>query len=263
MKFRCAMPRRCVRCGARAHLDAHVIIYAPRLSDSFSLEAEHATGRLAVSGHNLHDLPSEQLLSRLPEVPNVPAPGNLPMPYWLCDMCTGAGMISGQIQVNSATGKGACRLLIHNPRRAEEFLIAVGGKSTHDHTELSQRITATAENPWDSLPEVVQHRLAGWYKPEQNEDFVAYIPDRDHSRTEDGMAGIVVSNCRLIYHTQLRHREAKLGEQLKLQLAMSASRGRLRIRSPHWEIKHFTVDREGTAQLRRALTTARFNAVWY
>jgi len=262
--FRCAMPRRCIRCGTRSHLAAHVIIYAPRLVDSFSLESEHSAGELVISSERLGHLDGQSLLDALPEVPNVPEPAKLPMPYWICDMCTGKGMISGQIQIDPAGGgRGLCRLFIRNLRRAEEFLIRAGGRDTHDHSELRRRITASAENPWDNLPEVVQHRLGTWYNPAPGERFVAYVPDRDLARTEDGMSGLVVSNMRLIYHTRLRHRESKISESLKLQLSMSASRGRLRIKSPSWQIKSFTIDRDGVSRLRRALTAAKFNAVWY
>jgi len=261
--FRCAMPRRCIRCSTRSHLAAHVIIFAPRLVDSFSLESEHSASSLAISGDRLGHLDGQELLDALPEVPNVLGPARLPMPYWVCDMCTGKGMISGQIQMDSTGSKGLCRLFIRNLRRAEDFLIRAGGQDTHDHSELRRRITASAQNPWDNLPEAVQHRLGTWYNPGRGERFVTYVPDRDLARTEDGMSGLVVSNMRFIYHTRLRHRESKISEPIKLQLSMSTSKGRLRIKSPSWDIKGFTVDRDGVSNLRRALTTAKFNAVWY
>lgn len=262
-KFRCAMPRRCIRCNSTSRLMPHVVIYAPQLQDSFSLEAEHAAGELTVSDPALIGLDGEALLSKLPKVPNVPPPGHLPMPYWLCDMCTGSGMISGEIQINTATGQGLCRLLIRNLRQAEAFLIAAGSEGTQDHAELRQRIAATEERPWDNLVQVVQHRLEGWYRPAESERFLAYIPDRDRSRTEDGMSGVVVSNCRLIYHTPVRHREARVGEPLELHKAFSGGRGRLRIKSPNWEAKSLIVDGDGIARLRQALTKAKFNVTWH
>ena len=261
--FRCAMPRRCLRCGARAHLHVHVIIYTPRLADSISLEAEHSAGELKLSEAEASKLSPEELLQHLPRVPNVPHPGDLPMPYWLCDMCTGAGMISGQININSATGEGFCRLLFRNLRRAEEFLINAGERNSSSHAELRQNIIATAENPWDTLPLVVQHRLQQWFHPNANERFVAYIPDRDRARTEDGMAGIAVSNRRLIYHTQMRHREAGITEAIELQMVTEAGKGILQIKTPKWQAKRITLDRVGIDRLRRALAATKFQAVWH
>ena len=74
VEFRTAMPRRCLRCGTPAHLLAHVIIYSAQLVDNVSLEAEHAAGELRLAEDQTRNLNPEQLLQRLPVVPNVPAP---------------------------------------------------------------------------------------------------------------------------------------------------------------------------------------------
>ena len=261
--FRCTMPRRCLRCGTRVHLHAHVIIFAHQLTDSVSLEAEHSAGSLRLSEKEVRDLSCEDVIARLPRVPNVPAPGDLPMPYWLCDMCSSAGVISGQIQVSSTTGKGKCRLLIRNLRGAEEFLMAAGGRDTDSCAELKKWIDATEENPWDTVPLVIQHRLEQWFKPDRGEHFVTYVPDRDYMRTEDGMAGLVISDRRLIYHRQTRHREAGVTEPLELQLATGGGKGSLRIKTAEWEVKHIALDRDGIDRLRRGLVQAKFQAVWH
>ncbi len=260
--FRCSIPRRCLQCGARSHLRAHVIIYTSHLADSVSLEDEHAAGRLELSEQDVRNCTCEQVLQRLPKVPNVPHPADMPMPYWTCDMCSGTGTISGQIRVNTTTGAGSCRLLIRNWRRAEEFLAASGGKDSPAHKLLQAKIEETAENPWDVLPEAVQHRLEQWFRPEEGERFMAYVPDRDHSRSEDGMAGLTISTKRLIYHSEMRHREMRSDQTLELELAMGKDRGRVRLRTPDWQLKNFTVDRDGLAKLRRALSLAKFHATW-
>jgi hypothetical protein len=206
-------------------------------------------------------LNDKQLLDRLPRVPNMPPPVDNPMPYWICDMCSGAGMLSAQYQAGA--NDGLCRLLIHHLRRAEEFLIAAGGEGSLHHQEILRRITSTAENPWDTLPSVIQHRIEGWFKMGFGERFLAYVPDRDHTRTEDGVAGILVSSVRLVYHTQLKHREIIAAEPLELQMSSAGTKASLSIKSPSWQVKHMTVDREGLDGLRRALTLAKFQAVWH
>jgi len=260
--FRCSMPRRCLGCSARAHLRAHVIIFATELTDSISLEAEHSAGALVLSEAEVRDLSGRELLGRLGGMPNVPAPGNLPMPYWLCDMCSGAGAISGQIKIHSGTGEGLCRLRLRNLRRAEEFLIAVGKEDTPCHETLLEKINATAEKPWDQLPDVVQHRIQQWFRPDGDERFLTYIPDRDHARTEDGMAGLVISSRRLIYHTDMRHREADVAQPVELTLATSAGKEALRIKTPAWQVKRMPLDRRGESRLRRGLAMANCRAIW-
>ncbi len=154
-EFRSAFPRQCVRCEARVHLQAHVVIFAPQLRDSMSVEDEHNAGTLALSNAEVQGLSDQQILDRLPEVPNVPAPANLPMPYWLCDMCSGAGQVSGQILVNRETGSGFCKLLIRNPRRALGLIDSAFGKRVEGFDPVTERGETMAETPWDNLAEVV------------------------------------------------------------------------------------------------------------
>ena len=260
--FRCAMPKRCLQCAARSHLKAHVVIFAAGLVDSVSLEAEHSAGALVLSDAEVRGLSCRELLKRLPNVPNVPPPGHQPMPYWVCDMCSGSGTIRGQIQVNATTGVGRCRLLVSNLRRAEEFLVSAGGEDSEAHESLKERIAQIAENPWDMLPEVVQHRVDQWFRPAEGESFYAYVPDQDYARTEDGMSGLLISSHRMIYHTPMRHREIGGSEPLEMELSQSGSRGNLQMKTTTWELRHFALDRPGIANLRRGLTLAKFQVAW-
>jgi hypothetical protein len=184
------------------------------------------------------------------------------MPYWLCDMCTGAGLIGGQVQVKSDTGSAICRVHFRNIHRALEFALAAGGEDAPGTAELRRRAESSSENPWQHLPETVQHRIQVWWSPRQGERFLTYVPDRDHVRTEDGMAGIVVTSQRLIHHTPLRHKEIPINERVELKLATSSGRGKLKIQTRNWDVKRMTIDREGISRLRRGLTLAKFPAVW-
>jgi hypothetical protein len=262
VSFRTAMPRRCLRCGTSSHLLAHIIIYSPVLVDNVSLEAEHAAGELRLAEDQARDLSPQQLLDRLPMVANVPAPGNLPMPYWVCDMCSGAGLIGGQIQVNSQTGNGLCRLRIRNLRRALEFMEAAGSGATRTFKQLREHVESSIENPWEQLPSVIQHRVEQWYKPGGGEQYIAYVPDRDRTRTEDGMSGLLISNRRLIFHTRLRHSETTSEKPLKLQLSNNGGKLSVKLETPIWDIKHLVLDRDGANLLRRALVVSGFKPVW-
>lgn len=67
------------------------------------------------------------------------------------------------------------------------------------------------------------------------------------------MAGLVVSTTRLILHTPRYHREVGVGESLELQHASGVHKGSISIKTATWEIRHFTVDRDGLMRLRRAV----------
>jgi len=262
-EFRAAFPRQCIRCDARVHLRAHAVIFAPQLIDSVSLEAEHKAGELVLSNEEVLGLTNQQVLDRLSEVPNVPPPGNLPMPYWVCDMCGGSGQVSGQIQVNRETGGGLCRLLIRSPRRALGFIDAALGQNVEGYQAVKDRVEQLVENPWDNLAEVVQHRIQQWFQPRHGEQFLSYTPDRDYARTEDGMAGVLITNQRLIAHYSRRHREAPVTEALELTHSFGAGKGHVAIKTANWTIPRMTIDREGIARLRRGLSLGKFMAVWH
>jgi len=261
-EFRCSLPRRCLRCGTRLHLEAHVIVFTQELRDSFALESE-SPDELSLGERIAMALEGQDLLNALPQVPNVPPPGNLPTPYWVCDMCSASGLISGQIQMNPETGMGTCRLLIRNLHRAQEFFRAAGGEGSEEYERFQRHVAGVEVRPWDTLPELIQERLGDWYHPQEGEQLIAYIPDRDLVRTEDGGSGIVVSDRRFICHSQGQHLEAGIEDPLRLEMPPSTGRLTLRIKASSWELRSFSVDRRGADLLRRVLSSARFNAVWY
>ncbi|MGB2820085.1 MAG: MJ0042-type zinc finger domain-containing protein [Phycisphaerae bacterium] len=262
--FRSAFPRQCLSCESRAHLRAHVVIYAAQLmQDSISMEDEHSAGTLVLSNEEVQGLSDQEILDRLHHVPNVPHPGELPMPYWVCDMCSGTGQVSGQIQVNIETGKGWCRLLIRSIHRALAFMVNAGGEGAEGYDRLKERVEKTAENPWDNLAEVVQHRIQQWFRPQGPEQFVAFVPDRDHVRTEDGVAGVLISSTRLIFHNPRRHWEMAVKDPVELRTSTGRGKGSVSITTPSWSIQHMTVDRDGLMRMRRALSLGKFQAVWH
>jgi hypothetical protein len=261
--FRRGMPRQCIKCSSKSHLYVHVIIFSGHMTDSISLEAEYSAGSLGLSDQEARTLSADDLLARLPKVPNVPPPANEPMPYWLCDMCSAAGVVSGQITGNLAAGQGTCRLKINNVRQAQEFVIAVGGTGADGYDKLEQLISHMVVNPWESVPLTVQHRLEQWFKPEAGERFLAYVPDRDRARTEDGMCGVVVSDRRLAYHTEMRHREMLIGASLRITVASHGLAQRIAINTDSWEVRAMTIDREGIVGLRRALLLGKFPLIWH
>lgn len=262
-EFRSSFPRQCVRCDARVHLQAHVVIFAPQLRDSVSVEDEHNAGALALSNEEVQGLTNQQILDRLPAVPNVPPPADLPMPYWLCDMCSGAGQVSGQIRVNRETGGGFCRLLIRNPRRALGFIDTAFGKGVEGYDLVKDRVDQLVENPWDNLAEGVQHRIEQWFHAKKDERFLAYVPDRDYARTEDGMGGVIITSQRLISHCSRRHREGTVKDAFELTHSFGAGKGHVSIKTAAWTIPRMTVDRDGIARMRRGLSLGKFMAVWH
>ena len=260
--IRGAMPRRCLRCGETHHIHSHMVIFAHHMTESSSIEAQYAPGQKSLSEKDILKKSTADILQLLPEIRKIPSPGNLPMPYWICDMCSPSNMVYAQNMIGS-NGEGTCRLQIQRIWRAEEFFIAAGGQDSNAHKEIIEAFEGNAEKPWDTLPGAIQQRLQQWYKPHKGERFVAYIPDRMRVRTQDGMGGVVLTNRRLIYNCAQRYHEVERGEQLDMDFARSEEKMTLHIKTPSWEVTKMIVDKHGLERLRRSMWQEKFPAVWH
>lgn len=254
--FRGAIPRHCLRCGAVRHLRPHLVIFAHQMTDCSSLESDFLDSTPSLGETEVCSLSVEEILGRLPKLKKMPSPTDLPMPYWICDMCSPANMIFAQ------GSEDRCRIQISRLWRAEEFLVNVRGEGAPAFEELHRQLEKNPQTLWDTLPGVVQQRIRQWFKPIKKEKYIAYIPDRTRSRTEDGMVGVVVSTRRLIYNSSMRHYENEKGSPLELDFAMESGRLGLHIKGAGWEIKNMIVDKPDLENLRRSLTGEKFPAVW-
>lgn len=260
--FRCAIPRACVHCLARHHLTAHLIIFGPQLRDSISLEGERRTTQLRIPQDEVAGAEGPAMLRLLPKVPDVPDPGNLPMPYWVCELCRGRGWIAGQIKVNPETGQGICRLRIRSLNLALGFFAKAGGKTGADYQRLQDFIEHMEENLWDALPSVVRHRVEQWFRPRIGERFLAYVPDRAFARSEDGMNGLAVSTHRLVYHHPPLHQESVRQNELTIQVRPAKGNEVAAIEAAHFKRRSIALDRGGMMILRQALSQGNFRASW-
>jgi hypothetical protein len=260
--FRAAMPRCCMRCGTKSHVQPRIIIFSHEMMDSSTIELDYVTDRVEVSDHDARNMPIEQILEHLPKVQRLDSPGDLPMPYWMCDMCSPSNMIFARGEFGRDGEGGTCRLQIRRLWRAEEFLVNAGGESSGAHQYIQEELEKNPERPWDTLAGVVQQRLQQWYRPHRGEVFVTYVPDATRARTENGMSGIVVSSRRLIYHTSMRHRELNKGEPLELEFGLRGQEGTLRLKGPKWEVSKIAVTKLGLERLRKGLNKEGFAVTW-
>lgn len=260
--FRCAMPRRCLRCGSRSHLHARTIVYSTNMSATIGSEAPEMDDSLSLQGDDVATLTGQELLDRLPRVTNAPHPLDLSMPFWLCDLCDARGMISAQARFTDQPGVGLCRLWIANLRRADEFVLTVGGKHVSAHAALQRQLSTMHDDPWDSVPLKVQNHLRQWFHSAQGERFVAYVPDADLTRPQEGIEGLLVSSQRLIWHSRLMHREVNVTEKVEFVEDYDGRHHYLQIRTPSWQVKRAHIDREDVPRLRTALTKAKIQTVW-
>ena len=259
---RSAMPRRCLRCGSKSHLRPHPIIFSHSLRDSATVETEFAGQQPPLTEQEATTLPIPEILERMGEVARIPAPANLPFVYWICDMCTPNDMVLARNEISSETHQGQVQLQIARLWRAEEFLHELGGKGSDADDVIAEAIEHHIESPWDQLPGVVQQRLRQWYTPRSKEKFVAFVPIHTRLRAESGMAGVIISTQRMIYHHSMRHRDCEKDEAVTLTFARQEGQLRLNVEGNGWSLKNLHIDQAGLESLRRALLSEKFNAVW-
>ena len=156
--FLCSMPRRCLECSAASHLRTYVTVWSADPPGLSLADESITTGRM-VGDEHLWKLEGKRFLSHLPREEDGTPHGSLSIPFWLCDMCTGARAIAGQILTDPQSGDRICTLLIGNPRRAEEFVLAADQKGTPTGSRLREWVEAVPETPWEHLSLVVRRRF--------------------------------------------------------------------------------------------------------
>jgi hypothetical protein len=261
-EFRCAMPRKCMRCGSDKRLRAYLTMFTTHVQEQVDLAAEHHAGHLSLSSKELGALSGLELLARLPLVPSVPFPGNLPFPYFVCDQCSESNLVAGTIQVHSETHKGHCRMLLRNLPLAAEFYATVGDKHSDDYRRLQQALEDLKSDPWSSLPVAVRHRVEQWFRSGPNETFLAFVRDADYSTSEQGMSGLLVSTRRVLYHRPPRHREITVDDRLIIRVADRGDRQLLRLESAEFKNTTLTTDRSGLRLLRKGLHLVGAHVTW-
>lgn len=260
--FRSSLPPRCMRCQGRSRLSSHLVIFSTDWKEQVDLVGEHLAGELILGPQELGSLRGQELLARLPMVPNVPYPGNLPFPYFVCDKCSPLNLVGGQIRMNTDTGQGSCRLRLANLQMAAEFLATVGGAKGQDLQRLTEALASLKADPWQGLPTEERHRIQQWFRRYPGEAFVAFIPDGDFSRSELGMAGLLVSSRRLVYHRPPRHREGTVDESLVIRLSLRGEKQMVSLDSPMLKNVSMATDPSGVKDLRSACRMAGLRARW-
>lgn len=95
----------------------------------------------------------------------------------------------------------------------------------------------TGASVWGSLPLKTRLRLEPWCRFEAQERFIRYFPDPDFTRSEAGLAGVVVTDRRLIHHKFRRLRDVPLNRPLTLHLRRDGKLTRLSVTAGERRVK--------------------------
>jgi hypothetical protein len=250
--FRLGFSPKCLICGSRKDLSVHLIVWSSKLvgrqGESQLVQSRLVTGLDKVSGKLGHEF-----LDKLPPVDNIPEPFCLPFPYYVCPSCSSVGAMVTDVHA-SPDGQGEeCELGISSLRRAEEFARSVCGKDHSPATEIHQARIALKGDPWRQLPLAIRIRIQRWFEPEEGERFVAYFPDADYAKAEAGLAGVVLTNRRLVYHKSIAQTEMLLADRITVNPKDKGPVVQLEIRSGSGQLGRLNALPGNAAELQRLL----------
>ena len=224
-RFRSIFPQQCVLCGFELNLSVHMVVWSSKLQGGGKtnpLLMKRWVRTLA----QLDNASGRELLDQLAPLENLPDPYRLPMPYYVCDSCSPLGAVVATVHPTS--DGDMCVLGISSLPQAEAFVVAACGGESEEAKRIHERRREQGD-AWRLLPLTVRIRIAQWYKQQEGEHFLTYVPDADFSKAEAGMAGVVVSDRRLIYHKGAQTVEMPVRDPITLQFKPDGKNMRLHI----------------------------------
>ena len=260
--FRCSFAQKCIICGGKRHLSIHLVVWSSKLPwrGQFGMRESYAP-----TVYNLAEMGSPrgpELLAGLQRVADLPEPYCLPFPYYVCHACSAVGAIVTDVRFAPGGTSQECELGISSLERAGEFVLAVRGPGSRALRQVRRVLEATGQDPWRALPLAVRSRIRHWYQQQEGERFVAYIPDADFAKTEAGIAGIVLTDRRLVYRKFAARVEVRLNKEITISRRKSGERTQLEIALPGGKTATLTAGPAATERLRKCLSRQGARARW-
>jgi predicted Zn finger-like uncharacterized protein len=194
--FRAAMPMRCVFSSNADHgsLIARPLVFIDRsLAGKVSLDKVIASHENCVLG----DLTSRQIIKAMGRIESLPHPFDLPMPF-------SVGNKFAHLYVHCQThdrsdGGITCEVLIPDSMCALEWLARVNGVCGKAYEMLERGVAMLHGQVWRQLSDRTRLRIVSWCKLHPREELRLYIADADFGRSDEGLAGLVVTDQRVVY----------------------------------------------------------------
>jgi len=260
--FRSSFPQRCTVCGGRRHLSVHLVLWSSMLPERGQFGLRTSYSPTVYELDKLGGIEGRDLLGLLNPIENLPEPYCLPFPYYVCQSCSAVGAVVTDVRLSADQTRHVCELGISSLKRAEEFLVAIGGQGTQAQRRIRRALQESEGDAWRAIPLAVRTRIKQWYEQQPNERFVAYIPDEDFAKTEAGMAGIVLTNNRLLYRKLSARVEIPLTQEMTISRKIKGRRELLEIKCPGCQAAVLAAGMAGTDRLRQCLQRQKVRAHW-
>ena len=198
--FRSSMPIRCVVSGDSnvERLIARPVLFSDRYrGQKLSIEHIHSQYENWI----LIDRSPRQITRNMGLIEKMPNPFQFAMPYYVH---TRHAHHILHCQTHDHQGGGiTCVVMIPNLKAALEWLGRVNGVCGPEYQMLEEDVSLMHGEAWRKLSETCRHRINAWCKLDPGESFRMYLTDADFGKRDEGMAGLVVTDKRVIlckYH---------------------------------------------------------------
>lgn len=194
--FRASMPMKCIFSGSveRRKLIARPLVFVERSRDE-DASVEKITK--AKEWRELGDRTGRDVVRVMGQIERMAPPFNMVMPYYVAAKYS--HLAAHSISRDETDGRITCEVLVPDARCALEWLSRVNGVCGREYELLEQDVALLHGDAWRELPEEVRQRIAVWCKLGSHEVFKAYFSDADFGRHDRGLAGMVITDQRVVF----------------------------------------------------------------
>ncbi|MEM7576728.1 MAG: hypothetical protein AAF328_04555 [Planctomycetota bacterium] len=215
--FRCSLPMRCCASGASLNVNqklaARPMIFVNRTTTG---EDRARALELKYETDSVGQRTPRELVREIGRMSDLTQPYDLPMLYYVQAGRPVDAMICRAQQ--NTDGQEACEVRVPNGQVAIQWLERVNGRCGPEYAQLRTDVAHLSSDAWSQLPINVRQRLEPWTRFQRGEKFLLYLNDPDFSSNDAGLAGVVITDQRLIYHKYRRLRSVALQQDATLHV---------------------------------------------
>jgi hypothetical protein len=200
--FRASMPVRCVFSGssAREKLIARPLVFMDRATGATPpIERINA----AHENRQIGDHTPRQIMRMMGQIEGFLQPFASAMPVYVSNRYAHLAI---HCQTRDRTSGGiTCEVLIPDAITALDWLARVNGVCGKEYELLEHDVGLRHGDAWQQLSEECRQRIVAWCKLGSREVLLNYFSDADFGKRDEGLAGLVVTDHRLVF-SKYHHR---------------------------------------------------------
>ncbi len=250
--FRCSMPIRCAYSGHGPDktLAARPMVFTNRTTTG---ETQARSLELKYETEDIKKHTPRELVRKIGRMNDLIPPFDNPMLYYVV---AGRPFDAMHCRVNDRQGD-VCEVLVPSGQVAVQWIERVNGRCGPEYAKLKADVAHLSSDAWTQLPPKVRERLEPWTKFQSGEKFLLYLNDPDFSSSDAGLAGIVITDKRLIYHKYRRLRSISLNQDAVLHIRPDGRVVRLTLESAGRMARAGKIQRADMNQVIDVLTNSR------